>query len=354
MHMTSFLRFGRSCHYLTTIPLFIAVAATGSLTRADSTAGHTFSPADFGAKLDGVTNDQVALQRAIDAAAAANGGVVAIPSGHALMTGSFELKSKVTLNLEAGSRIIGSTQQADYKEPYLVKALRANDIAITGTGLIDGRGTTFMLEEGPYICTPKEWRPKLMLLEDCHHVRVSDITIRDAAQWSLHLAGCEDVVVHGISIFNSLKVPNCDGIDPDHSRNVRISDCYIECGDDCIVLKTSREFAQYGPCEDIIVTNCVFNTHDCALKIGSETMGDVRNVVFSNCVIKMCHRGVGVMLRDEGIVENLVVSNIVIQSQLFFPTWWGSSEAIYVNAHPRAAGGTGGDVRRLRFLQNIG
>ncbi|HEY4988719.1 MAG TPA: glycosyl hydrolase family 28 protein [Opitutaceae bacterium] len=312
-------------------------------------AAAIYSPADYGAVLNGAANDGAALQRAIDAAHAAGGGTVVVPSGRTLQSGSIELKSNVVLDLEPGSRLVASTLPSDYPESIFIRARHAENIAIKGSGTIDGRGLEFLGKEGPYIYEKKDWRPRLILLEDCHHVLVSGVNLREAAFWSLHLAGCEDVSIHGISIRNSLKAPNCDGIDPDHSRNVRITDCSVECGDDAIVIKTSREFAKYGPCENIVVSGCVLTTHDCALKIGSETVDPIRNIVFSDCVVNQCNRGIGIMLRDEGDVENIVAHDIVIRSQLFYPEWWGASEAIYVDAHPRIPGGKLGRLRELRF-----
>jgi polygalacturonase len=312
-----------------------------------STAG-VYSPAAFGATFGGA-NEGAALQKAIDAANASGGGTVVIPAGCALMAGSIELKSNVVLQLEPGSRLIASTSEADYTDSIFIRARHAVNIGITGTGTIDGKGEQFLGKEGPYIFEKKPWRPRLILLEDCRHVQVIDVNLQDAAFWSLHLAGCEDVSIHGISIRNNLKAPNCDGIDPDHSRNVRITDCSVECGDDAIVIKTSREFAQYGPCENIVISGCVLTTHDCALKIGSETVDAIRNVVFADCVVNQCNRGIGIMLRDEGSVENIVAHDIIIHSQLFYNEWWGASEAIYVNAHPRIPGGKLGVLRGLRF-----
>jgi polygalacturonase len=308
-----------------------------------------FSPADYGAAFNPAANDGAALQRAIEAANAAGGGTVVIPSGRTLMSGSIELKSNVVLNLEPGSRLVASTLQSDYPDSIFLKARHAENIAITGTGTIDGRGIEFLGKEGAYIYETKPWRPRLILLEDCRHVIVSDVNLREAAFWSLHLAGCDDVSIHGISIRNNLKAPNCDGIDPDHSRNVRITDCSVECGDDAIVIKNSREFARYGACENIVVSGCVITTHDCALKIGSETVDAVRNVVFADCVVNQCNRGIGIILRDEGSVENIIAHDIVIRSQLFHNEWWGASEAIYVNAHPRIPGGKLGRLAGLRF-----
>jgi polygalacturonase len=325
--------------------LVLASAATPS-------PAAVFSPADYGAAFSGA-NERAALQKAVDAANAAGGGTVVIPAGKTLMAGSVELKSNVTLDLEPGSRLVGSTQKSDYTDSIFIRARHAENIALTGSGTIDGRGVEFLGKEGPYIYESRPWRPRLILLEDCRHVRVSGINLREAAFWSLHLAGCEDVSIHGISIRNSLKAPNCDGIDPDHSRNVRITDCSVECGDDAIVVKTSREFSKYGPCENIVVSGCVLTTHDCALKIGSETVDPIRNVVFADCVVNQCNRGIGIMLRDGGSVEDIVAHDIVIRSQLFFQTWWGASEAIYVNAHPRLPGGMLGRLRELRFSHII-
>jgi polygalacturonase len=167
-----------------------------------------YSPADFGAVLDGAANDRAALQRAIDAAHAAGGGTVVIPAGRRLLTGSFEMKSHVTLHLEPGSRILASTEQADYRASVLIEAFGAEEIAFTGTGTIDGRGVLFMAEELPHIFRPKSWRPKIMVLEGCRRVRLSDLTFRDSPNWTVHFAGCDDVAVRGLTILNHLKIPN--------------------------------------------------------------------------------------------------------------------------------------------------
>ena len=311
------------------------------------------SPEKYGALLDGVTNDRAALQQAIDAVAAVGGGTVVVPSGRTLLTGSIELRSHVTLRLEPGARIVASLEPADYGQRTLIGALHAEDVAITGSGSIDGRGVAFMAREEPYIFIPKPWRPKLIVFEGCRDVRLSDFTIRDSASWTVHLAGCDGVEVRGLTILNNLKIPNCDGIDPDCSRNVHISDCTIESGDDCIVLKTSREYARYGPCENVVVRACRLTTQDCALKIGTETVNAIRNVVFADCVVRNSHRGVGIWLRDAGSVENVFVHDIVVRSQLFEKTWWGASEPVFVSARARTPGGRIGRIRGLRFSQIV-
>ncbi|MBD0295076.1 MAG: right-handed parallel beta-helix repeat-containing protein, partial [Flavisolibacter sp.] len=167
-------------------------------------------------------------------------------------------------------------------------------------------------------------------------MRIRDIHIGNSAYWTVHLVGCNDVVISGITLLNSLKVRNSDGIDVDHSKNVRISDCYIESGDDCICLKNRREYEEFGPCENILVSNCTMTSRSCAIKIGSENTDTIRQVVFNNCIIKNSNRGVGIQNRDEGLVSDVIFSNMIIESHLFSDVWWGKAEPIYVTAYRRA------------------
>lgn len=206
-----------------------------------------------------------------------------------------------------------------------------------------------MAEETPDIFKPNPWRLRVMLLEDCQRVQLRDFTIRDGAMWTVHLAGCDGVMVLGLTILNNLRIPNCDAIDPDGLRNVTITECRIEAGDDGIVLKTSRQFARYGPCENIVVSNCHIITRSTALRIGTETVNDIRNVVFADCIVRDSHRAVGIWLRDAGSVENVLGHDIVAETRLYPRMWWGGAEAIYVSAHARTPGGKIGSVRGLRF-----
>ncbi|MDE6071966.1 MAG: glycoside hydrolase family 28 protein, partial [Muribaculaceae bacterium] len=153
--------------------------------------------------------------------------------------------------------------------------------------------------------------------------------------------------------------------DIDHSRKVRISNCFIESGDDCICLKNRREFEEYGPCEDVVVTNCIMTSRSCAVKIGSENMDRIARVLFNNCIITASNRGVGIQNRDEGTVEDVTFSNMIVDCKLFSDVWWGKSEPIYVTSYPRAVGnhkdagwrfpkgatkGSCGEVKNIRFI----
>lgn len=306
---------------------------------------------ELGAALDGRTNDAAAIQQAIDNAHNAGGGTVTLPAGCAALTGSIRLKSKVTLHLASGSRLLASTDPADYQDGILIGATDADSIAITGPGTIDGQGRSFMAQELPHIFVPEAWRPRLMLLEACTRVRLDGFRVLDSPRWTVHLAGCDDVLVDGLTILNNLRIPNCDGINPDHSRNVRISNCHIEAGDDCIVIKCTPEFARYGGSENITITNCTLRSTSAAIKCGTETVDDIRHITVSNCTIRSSHRGIALVLRDRGNIEGVVVHNVTIETLLHHPDWWGAAEPIYLSTSRRHADIPTGQIRRVTIAQ---
>jgi hypothetical protein len=310
---------------------------------------------DFGAAGDGQTNDAAAIQRAIDACAK-QGGRVVIPAGKIYMAGTIALKSNVELYIERGATLLASGNPADYtpritQRRYLafITADDADNIAITGGGLIDGSGQQFIASVQPHIYRMKQERPFTLFLLGCTNVSIHDVTVRDGAVWTLRLSGCEDVVIHGIRILNDLKLPNDDAIDLDRCRNVRISDCHIESGDDCICLKTCEETAGMGNCENITVTGCTLVSTSCALIIGCECRSPMRNVIFDSCVIRASHRGLGIHLSEESDIENVLFSNMIVETRLFHEDWWGRAEPIYITAIPWTEQHRIGHVRHIRF-----
>lgn len=356
--------------------LSIAVAAMGFFpcSAAD------FNVTGYGAKGNGVTDDAKAIQRAIDACSASGGGSVIIPSGKTFMAGPLHLKSNVDLHLQPNSVLLANPDEAVYTE----SAFRGNrgegmmwisgkdiqNISITGQGRIDGNGVAFMGRElsDSYELKPVtdfDPRPHVLTLVNASNVKINGVTIANSAYWTVHLVGCYDVAISDISLLNNLKIRNGDGIDIDHSRKVRISNCFIESGDDCICLKNRREFEEYGPCEDVVVTNCIMTSRSCAVKIGSENMDAIRRVLFDNCIITKSNRGIGIQNRDEGTVSDVTFSNMTVDCRLFSDVWWGKSEPIYVTSYPRARGnhkdagwrfpkgatkGACGEVSNIRFI----
>ena len=320
-----------------------------------------FDITSHGAVGDGETLSTTAIQETIDACHESGGGRVSVPAGGRFLTGSIELKSHVDLHVERGAVLLASDSREDLtarafgessgkEEGACIVARNAEDIAITGDGTIDGQGCKWMADMARYIYRPKPGaRPMLICFIGCRRVTMRDITIRDSANWAVHPAGCADVLISGVRILNDTRLPNCDGIDPDHCRDVRISDCYIQAGDDGIVIKTRKEFPNMGPSENITIANCVVMSTSAAIKIGTESVDDFRNITISNCVIKSSNRGLAIQLRDSGSVENVLFSNCTVETRHFSPEWWGRAEPIYVTAIHRAAGTDLGRVRNVRF-----
>ena len=334
-----------------------------------------------GAVGDGKTDDAKAIQQTIDRCSAEGGGRVLFPRNHTFLAGPIELKSNVELHLEATATLKANPDESIYQlsafgenrgEGMLwLYANDAENLSITGKGTIHGNGIAFMgkeLEDSyelkPLADQTFDPRPHVLTLTAVKNLTIRDVTIKEGAYWTVHLIGCDGAVIDGIQLLNNLKIRNGDGIDIDHSKNVRIANCHITSGDDCICLKNRREFEKYGSCHDITVTNCVMSSRSCAIKIGSENMDSIYNVVFDNCIITASNRGLGIQNRDEGTVTDIIFSNIQLDCRLWSDVWWGKAEPIYVTSYPRANGnhkdanwrfpkgqieGKCGEVKRIRF-----
>ena len=310
------------------------------LTVGTVAAQSIYNVTSFGAKGDGKTDDAVAIQKAIDKCSKDGGGMVLFPRNHVFISGPVELKSNVEIHLESTATWKANPDESIYKlsafgenrgEGMLwLYANDADNISITGKGTIHGNGIAFMgaeLEDSyelkPLADQSFDPRPHVLTLTDVRNLTIRDVTIREGAYWTVHLIGCNEAVIDGINLLNNLKIRNGDGIDIDHSKNVRIANCHITSGDDCICLKNRREFEKYGSCHDITVTNCVMSSRSCAIKIGSENMDSIYNVVFDNCIITGSNRGLGIQNRDEGTVTDVVFSNIQLDCRLWSDVWWG-------------------------------
>ena len=336
-----------------------------------------FDVLSFGAVGDGVHNDTAAIQAAIDACRNSGGGRVVLPGGHTFRSGALVLCSNLELHIEMGAVLKGSDDLADYRlfgggsdapqqravpsyvnceyggapTHYFLYAKDCENIAITGLGAIDGNEEIFYGEVTKWHIEGLFYpRAPLLFIENTEHLTIRDVTLQRSAFWTVHLVGCRDVLISGIRILNNLRLANCDGIDPDHCQNVRIEGCHIECADDCIVFKNTAAAMQYGPCENIVVTNCTLTSTSAAIKFGSESEDVFRNILITNCVISRTNRGISLQLRDKGRIENVLFQNLTISTRLFKrEVFWGQAEPIAITVLRRKESTQVGTVRNVRF-----
>jgi DNA sulfur modification protein DndE len=337
-----------------------------------------FNILDFGAVAGEKIRSTQAIADTIEACAQSGGGRVLVPAG-TYLTGPIQLQSHVELHLEDGATILFSRDFDDYALTLTswegedavrcyspVWGENLHDVAITGSGVFDGQGeawrpvkklkrtqqewaelvasggvvdqergiwwpsqaamqgesTVHKLRErgGPIRIEDYEpirayLRPNLVKLSNCRNLRLEGITFRNSPAWNVHLLLCENVTVQGVNIFNPWYAQNGDGIDIESCRNVLMSHCHLDVGDDGICLKSGKneQGRKRGkPTENVTIRNCrVLHAHG-GVTVGSEMSGGVRNIHVSNCNFE----GTDIGLRFKtargrgGIVENIEISNI--------------------------------------------
>lgn len=327
----------------------------------------------YGAVGDGKTNDCAAIQSAIDDCEANGGGRVVLESGKTYYSNSIQLKKNVELHLQKGAVLTATSDIDGYIRPckmindpktalvgnpvtgkpsfVFIYGYEADGCSITGEGTIDGNCYAFVKRKDRYYVTGDFYpRPTTIYIEKSNNISFRDITIKNAPFWTLHPAGCDDVLISHIRILNPLDVANSDGIDPDHCSNVRILGCHITCADDCICLKTSKGNAEYGPCENIVVADCTLTSTSAAVKIGTEGVGDFRNVTVHNCMISKSNRGLSIQIRDGGNVENVTFSNCTVETRRFCSDWWGTAEPITITCFRRDENTVAGHIKNIRYF----
>lgn len=286
---------------------------------------------DFGAIADGQAVNTKAINRAIETCSTNGGGVVLFSHGD-YVSGTIDLRSGVMLEIAAGTRLLGSTNLADYpdriaKRPTvmdsnmgmnqsLIFAEGCDRIGIRGAGEINGRGSKRNFP-GKVTIGPTPGRPFLLRFIDCRRIVMDGITLKDSPCWMENYLNCEDVILQNLKVENQANGNN-DGIDLDGCRNVIVRNCFISSEDDGLCFKG----ASLRPMENVLIENSKFYSSCSAIKFGTDSQGDFRNILLRNLeaggpsadMRALAHHraitGIGWESVDGGTVENVLVTNV--------------------------------------------
>ena len=331
----------------------------------------TFSVIDYGADPTGIVLSTEAIQKAIDDCTETGGGTVIIPEG-LYTTGPITLKSNVRLYTEHNCFITFSNDFDLYEiqdvwfegEPDKrcispINARHADNIAITGHGVFNGNGDWWrplkkakmaetqwkkhLKEKGGFVTEKNVWnpdscafissiRPVLLHFVNCKNILLEGVTFENSPAWNLHPMCCENLILNNVNVRNPWYSQNGDGVDVESCRNVVISHCSFDVGDDAICMKSGKDKPGRDraiPTENVIVDDCtVYHGHG-GFVCGSEMSGGIKNVEVRNNL----YIGTDVGLRFKsvrgrgGVVENIFIRGInmvnIPNEGLLFDLYYG-------------------------------
>lgn len=292
------------------------------------------------------------IQQAVDTAASQGGGrVVLRPGVH--RSGTVVLRTGVTLHLEEGAVLAGSADISDYDTgrsfeggarvgngvaTALVFAEKADRIAITGEGVIDGNGEAFWeknesppdwIEERkplgmwiPGFGTKTKPRPRaLVLLVECNQVRIENATLRGSPAWTLHLLACTHVVIRGMTLRGAVHGSNTDGVDLDACSDVLLEDCDIETGDDALCLKNTNTWGLRRASRRITARRCRLASTTHGFTIGTETQADFEDITLADSRIEKSGEwrtltGIGLSILDGAAIRGVRIENVTVSDSI--------------------------------------
>ena len=323
-----------------------------------------FSILSFGAVPDGKTKSTEAFRKAIEACSAAGGGTVSVPAG-TYLTGAIHLRSNVNLNIANGATVLFSTDPADYLPLVLTRfegvelmnyspliyAYGEKNIAVTGEGVLDGQGSNEHWwpwkgnkEDGWKQGMPSQKRSRTLLFDmaersvpvkerlfgeghylrpsfiepyNCKNILISGVTFKDSPMWFIHPTLSENIIVENVTVIGY--GPNNDGCDPESSKDILISGCRFDTGDDCIAIKSGRNADGRRvnvPSENIIIRNCAMKEGHGGVVLGSEISGSVRNVFVEDCTMDSPNLDRALRFKTNsvrgGVIENFFARRITV------------------------------------------
>lgn len=343
------------------------LAVIACLVISFSATAKTYDIKQLGANHKGEKSCTELINKTIQKASAKGGGTIYFPAG-TYKTGAIEMADNITLYLEAGATLSFTT---DFDEYIPFKKVRwegifmntfkpliygdsIKNVAIKGEGVLEGNGEAWWeavkneqhkiwrdgslgelnkyqqmwgnqnigLQVDAYYAKSMEhlfFRPPFLQFLESQNIQITGVTFRNSPFWTINPVGCENLLIDGIVIDNPDDGWNTDGINPSSCKNVRISNCKISVGDDCVTIKSGRDGngRDYGkPCENITISNCIMLAGHGGVVIGSEMSGGVKNITITGCVFD--GTDAGIRLKSSrgrgGVVENIRVDNIIMRN----------------------------------------
>ena len=284
---------------------------------------------DYGAKGDGVTNDQEAIQKAIDACKGT--GDTVLFSGGTFLTGQLMLGSDMILKVDSSATILGIQSDVEAAYPHhkietkfpnrmlqdcqrrLIYGNHVQNVTITGKGKINGQGDYNPWMNVKELGTEKD-RPSILAFVGSKNITVSDITMIDPACWTQVYIESDSITIRNIKVHTGNLTPNRDGIDIVDCHNVLIEDCDIKSEDDGICFKSGSE---YG-CKDVVVRNCVIDKLNVdagnCFKLGTDGLGSFMNFEVSGLTLKNAHQNSALVIEsmDGAVIDNINISDCEI------------------------------------------
>lgn len=250
--------------------------------------GKQYKITDFGISNDSTVVQTQKIQKVIDQASQAGGGVIVIPKG-TYLSGALFFKQGTHLYLEQDAVLKGSDDISDFPVlmtriegqsvkyfPALVNADRVDGFTMTGKGTLNGNGLRYWKafwlrrEWNPKCTNMDEMRPRLLFVSNSKNVQISDLTLKNSPFWTTHFYKCENVKLlnlHITSTVKPIKAPSTDAIDIDVCTNFLVKNCYMSVDDDAVALKGGK-----GPFSD-----------------KDENNGENRNIIMEDNEYGYCH-----------------------------------------------------------------
>lgn len=302
----------------------------------------------FGAKGDGVQDDTIFIQAAINACP--KNSRVWIPEGTYRISSLF-LKSDITIDIDEGAVLSAYTDRAKFPilpgliESYdetqeynlgtwegnplnmfasIITGINVSNVVITGRGMIDGNASFENWWEGDgRLPVGGAFRPRVIFLNHCENITVHGLTVQNGPAWNLHPYFSNNTRWIGMTVLNPKVSPNTDGMDPESVKGLEIVGMMFSLGDDCIAMKSGKYYMGHKykvSSEDVEIRQCYMRHGHGSVTLGSEMAAGVKNLVCRDCIFEDTDRGLRVKTRrgrgEDAVIENILFENIKMRGVL--------------------------------------